>query len=410
MWNMIYVSLECIVNLVFSAALLLILFTFKRKRRNALIVFGLFSALTNVTSVIASFHESDPDFVMHHPMYIILDILFYYGFPIFFFHRYVKGSAARNCGLFLIFSVAALPFMTLFHLLRKYYMLGPSIMDAQSPKDAAPLLITAAASGIALFLASLARRRLWTKLEQIPSVIYGGIYLADSVIALVSGLSKELNSYMIGGAAANVNLAVFFCIGLCIWLLTAILVFFLYDRIHIRKNRRMLQVEMDLQHAYYKSIVTLQFQMRGLRHDLINHLNVLEHLDLIKSPYADHYCQSFLSHCDQIERKAEEAFRWKELQIQGLSDRECYILYYYLKAFTDRYGCTWEACEISLSEDPSCPLIFKAPWHQPPRFWQLKLRRDPLYQLIQSMLLRKNGKACWKKGEHKWLFILTLSS
>ena len=410
MWNMIYISLECIVNIAFQIALLLILFRFKRERRSALVVFGLFSILTSASSLWASLHESDPDFVMQNPIYIILDILFYYGFPIFFFYRYVKGPAFRNCGLFLIFSVAALPFMILFHLLRKYFMLGPAILEAQSPKDFAALLITAASFGIALLLAVLVRRGLWRKLEQIPSVILGGIYLVDSVIALASGLSERFQSYAIGDVAASVNLAVFFCIGLNIWLLTAIVVFFLYDRLNIRKNRRMLQVEMDLQHTYYKSIVTLQFEIRGLRHDLINHLNVLEHLDLMKSAYVDPYCQSFLSYCDQIERKAAEAFRWQALQLQGLTDRECCILYYYLKSLTDRYGADWEVCRIYRDQGSGCQLIFEAPWHDPQPFWQIRLRKDPLFQLIQSMLLRKNGKAYWKKGEKQWQFILTLSS
>ncbi|MCQ4636763.1 hypothetical protein NE619_08470 [Anaerovorax odorimutans] len=414
MWNVIYISLECLVDIAFGLLLLPILFSFKRSRPHVLVIYGLYLALTEFTSLLSSLYESDPQFFMNQPLYILADILFYYGFPVFFFYRYTQGPALRNCGLILVFSTAALPFMLILHLIRKYFMLGPSILAARSPGDFAALLVSVLAYGIALLLAGFIRSRLWDKVKRIPSAVFGGIYVIDSLIALVSGLSHTFSAYVAdstGDMASTLNLGIFFCIGLGLWLLAAIAAFLIHDRINYRKKRRLLQAEMDLQHAYYQSIVSLQFRVRSLRHDLINHLNVLEHLDLIKSPHRDTYCQAFLSHCDKIEDEVSEVFRWKEIRTDSLTDRECYIIYYYLKAVLAQFGCAWEDCRISRTRSQSgSRLIVRLPQQHPTPLWWIAYRQDPYFQLLSAVLQRRDGSVCWRKGESQWEFILTLSS
>lgn len=414
MWNMIYLSLDSLINITFEMLMILLLFKFKRNPVQGLMICALYLIPSEVFSTLSAIYEFVPDHFSQTTGFLIFEILFDYGALILCFFLCIQGPVLRNCGVLMIFSCLQIPFLAVLHLLRKNLAWGPPLHDSDSPGDFMAILITAAGFALGLLTAWLIKRYLWQKVEKIPDLVWSTIYLIDFLFGLIL-TAPYFDIYLTTNSLATVNVLIYFCIALCLWLLAAIAVFLIHDQLNIRRNRHLLEAEMSLQHAYYESIVQIQFQLRSLRHDLINHLNVLEHLDLVKGGDPNAYRHSFLAHCDQIEARLTEIFQWKELNIREMTDRECYLLYYYLRSVLDRHHLDWKNCQIDKKDTGSSPqLVFRIHGHKPSLLEQIRmyffLRRDWYFQLVRSVFARKGGMVHWEKGGSTWIFIVTLSS
>ena len=228
------------------------------------------------------------------------------------------------------------------------------LMYASSASEFQDCLVELIAYILAFLLVRFLLRVFGKRLARLPSGLCWLLIILDICALEIPWyplFSGNLEKLFVGGLAATINLGLLGLIPFFIFFLFAILYFTSSESHAAAQRKSLLRSEMELQHSYYQELYELQRPIRELRHDLANHLAVMEQFcqnqreDRLKQ-----YEASLLSLCQQLDEKTTSAARWRGLNLSGLADRETYILYSCISDLLKTYQRTWEDIRLSRRE------------------------------------------------------------
>lgn len=145
--------------------------------------------------------------------------------------------------------------------------------------------------------------------------------------------------------------------------------------------------------------------LRQLRHDLANHLNVMNTLQK-KNDLAllKQYENALLERCHNIDLQIVNNTKWHRFRATGLSDKESYIIFSYLNQillYTEQH---WQDVDIHVQQE-----IFQVAIPKKKRRFKEKryMMKSSYFHLVKKVVHARHGRVTWKEEGKQWRFILT---
>ncbi|MCB6993540.1 hypothetical protein LI177_08610 [bacterium 210820-DFI.6.37] len=418
-----FLALSCLFSAGFNFVAMLLLFEFKRNPKLSMAVLLIPCLLLDgLISFLETPYTPDPTHFFNSPLYFIvygiLDISIYLAY----FCYFIKGNPIRNyCIFFLATFFLWLPFMEILAIFRKAMGWTALIYASSFLEFQASLLEL-----LAYVLAFLVLRRIhlrWgqkiSRLPLLPCVIFLILDLLSYFTALIPSTEKGV-SLFIGGIPATINVIL---LG-AVFILPSAVAFILYFSISEARitgqKRNILQCEMKLQHDYYRKLQELQRPLRELRHDLANHLEIMNQVQRQNKQEAlEKYEDSLLALCHTLDQQTAIPAKWSKFQLPGFSDHDAYVLYYCLIELLRKHERSWDELyfreheghlSISLpkkgekNSKRSChPFFGKGNAN---RGLEKELKKDIHFQLAKKLITDHKGQLLWGEDTKTWNFTL----
>lgn len=352
-YSSLYLAFSCLFSAGFDFAVGMLVFRIKRNRTAAVLIFAVICLAKGMPEFLETPHTFESSHFTHAPLYSACSAFISICLLIGYICYFTKGHPARN---FLIFTLASWCFfipMVPCKLIRKLMGWTP-LMYASSASEFQDCVLELAAYTLAFFLVRLLLRMFGARLARLPARLCWLLVLLDFCILefpwypIFTGNDTEL---FVGGIAATINLGLACFIPFSFFLLIALFCFTISEARIAAKKKSLLLAEMEIQYSYYQELHALQRPIRELRHDLANHLAVMEQFrQNRRQDLLNQYEASLLSLCREIDKNIASSIRRRRLKISGLTEREAYVLYICILDLLNRYGRTWEDIRFSEGE------------------------------------------------------------
>ncbi|MDO4546111.1 MAG: hypothetical protein Q4C25_08135 [Bacillota bacterium] len=397
MGHLIFVALDCVFLALYYTVLMVLTADFKKHRRQGIAVLLVFFLAETVYDWYLTYALPLEEYAdMSAPENILLsfvDIVF----PLCFFAYYMKGNPLVNFFITTVVDMAALLTAGVFSLVND--VLFPDslpLVYADSWSDLPTLLFFFLSYLLPILLFCRFRLPVRTFIYGLPRwLIYGVLllnYLLDTALFLLFGDESFATK------TDNLTLLVIILIvtlGTVIPLLFAAL---------LRKHRdeagswKLIELEMQLEYDYYRTMHDLSLQLRKLRHDMVNHMTILQALQEIDESERLKYRDQLLSYCEETERTMKYAFPDQKNFLPTLTARENYAVFSFVRHIAQ--GCSIAPEDISVVRAGD---HLTATFHAESKHLDRKsLRCDTHYDLLCRILSEKGGAAVWEKGEKSW--------
>lgn len=229
-------------------------------------------------------------------------------------------------------------------------------------------------------------------LKKIPDVICTIIFLGTFCGFIVSmatfGQSIPGFDRAYGQWNSVVALNKFFIVVGCIMILA--IVMFTYSNRRYVNNMRL---ETSMQYEYYRNVAAVHNEVRGLRHDIANHINAMSYARNVDE---DRYEQKLIAKCEDIRNNLVAQRKWTEINSQVLSKRELYELNQYVREVANKYAGDVDAETFTVTNDGEYERISVSIRTKKGKAFALK--RNQTYELIKTMIKQHGGRINWQKN------------
>lgn len=442
----LYISFRCIgITSHRKAAFILIAVT-------ALIFGAICTALTMLPSYGSSLSLQLAHYMVHmFKTFIILAVIAICA----------EGYFPRNFIVMFLYCdlLTTIPFMphhVINDLILKHYGL---LSDQSIPGGYASPLLKTAADTLAwavmllsiMLVCRLFNRYLMPVLHRIPDtacLLFLMISFVTSVIKSVVLLKSDLYVNVTHEIGRGYNSIATSDLALILMMMLIFIILLMLTATFLRQQlTRIVGLENDMLLDYYHNIASLHRSIRGMRHDLSNHLAALSFIGSgesaagpslqalmstsgVSGSPADSYRQSLLNVCSEIDRQIAAQTAWQQIETDRLSSREKYEIYHYVTTVMQKHRIPANALciktktgdesleitlKISTSHD-SEPTRSSAPPAVPAAANSLRpkplhlplLRHGTMFRLIKLIAQSHGGDAVWKKGANRYALIVTV--
>ncbi|WP_415929168.1 hypothetical protein [Zhenpiania hominis] len=399
----VYLLIYALFDIGLETTFFLWFFEPKRPKKRSCVLYIALLFLWNAESMYTTIYLPYEDHFFNSAGYEIISSLIFFALFLLVLQLCAKGNPVRSFAIWQLLDYASLPALFLCSLIRK--LAGwPSPMESVTISDFPDCACTFIAYLLTALLLKRFAARWEKKLQRMPLFIAWIILLFENASALLSITDLNTPDYFIGGISATLN------IGMALFLLSFILALLIAIALSIASARaaeqtsRLVQAQLELQHNYYASMSKTQTMLRGLRHDLANHLSVLSALkESGREEKLRQYEDSLLDFCTRIEEQAAPDPKWENWKLPGLTPQEHHAFCSALERLLQHPGIPEHAARVCRNMD-SLEILFSK--NQISKRTLRRIKKDIYWEVISQISNRHQIHPHWKEGDDQWEFIL----
>ncbi len=399
----VYLAIYALFDIGFETAFFLWFFKPKHSLKRCTTLYILLVTLWNVQISYTSIYVPYKNHIFNSPVYMVPCSIFFMALFLFFFQTCVKGSSIRNYAIYLLLGYTVYPALFVCSFLRK--LTGwPSSMASVTISDFPDCACTLLFYAITALLLKRASRHWAETFQKIPLIAAWLLILFETLGAPVASAAFLYSSLHLEGISATLG---FFIATLLLFFILALLIAIALSIASARaaeQTSRLVQAQLELQHNYYASMSKTQTMLRGLRHDLANHLSVLSALkESGREEKLRQYEDSLLDFCTRIEEQAAPDPKWENWKLPGLTPQEHHAFCSALERLLQHPGIPEHAARVCRNMD-SLEILFSK--NQISKRTLRRIKKDIYWEVISQISNRHQIHPHWKEGDDQWEFIL----
>ena len=171
------------------------------------------------------------------------------------------------------------------------------------------------------------------------------------------------------------------------------------------------KIETAMQLSYYRNVSEIYTEVRSLKHDIANHLAIVNAAGTLSDDKREFYKNQLLKTCDEINHKLDMQMSWKTTEHSFLSNREEYEIYNYITRLFSKHHITSAetSSAVSAPENPE-KLIFHTTYDSISKLKLRKIKYAATHFLIKEIAQQHNCTLLFTDDSQSCTVILEKSS
>lgn len=238
----------------------------------------------------------------------------------------------------------------LLHFITKYLQGGGYSLfyyDADHPAELLPILSITNKILIIILVSLLFNRKLKALFRKIPDSICF-LFMSLSFIMLIIRIVLSVKTDFI--KRDSLSLSLFYFNAFLIIILGSISILIIIYTFQNMKYKMLQKTEAVMQHNYYQNVSELYTGIRSMKHDITNHLAVINAKGTLDDSKRETYRKQLLKTCNEIDRKLDNQMKWKTEKNSFLSNREEYEIYNSIIHLFSKYHINSAETTVSVSD------------------------------------------------------------
>lgn len=399
----IIISTDILLQSLYYILIFIIISEFKRAKLTGLIILAVYQLSSTIADWLTVNYAPGTGFINDYTVLILppVDIIFTLGFLAVF----LKGNPFSNYVIFIVTDIINQLMLSVFSGIRETLFPDTRALGlVQSWNDWPALASDFLAFALTLVILKVTVSRLHRLLSITPNKVIYTIILIDLAFNAVTVLLMFLENYDSGYKIILASLVVLTFI---LMLLALALIWGRYN--HERTNRKLITLEMEMQYEYYSLMCEITRQLRDLKHDMSNHLAVIDTVGEIDNAAQKKYTDQLLSYCDTINSTLSSFSPPENVILRKLTSKENIELNHYIRELSKYAGIPDEELitEHSFTREGVEKLLISYP--AAVRKIKSKNSRESVhYNLIKEIVLKHDGNIDWVKGNGKWILVICI--
>ena len=238
----------------------------------------------------------------------------------------------------------------LLHFITKYLQGGGYSLfyyDADHPAELLPILSVTLKILIIILVSLLFNRKLKALFRKIPDSICF-LVMSLSFIMLIIRIVLSVKTDFI--KRDSLSLSLFYFNAFLIIILGSISILIIIYTFQNMKYKMLQKTEAVMQHNYYQNVSELYTGIRSMKHDITNHLAVINAKGTLDDSKRETYRKQLLKTCNEIDQKLDNQMKWKTEKNSFLSNREEYEIYNSIIHLFSKYHINSAETTVSVSD------------------------------------------------------------
>lgn len=343
-----YMTIYYILSTIYSVGLFLIVSKFSRSPKTSLIVLFAYETIYYAFDWITTDYSSatlavtDPQLLT---IAEISDVIFTFAFLTFF----MKDNPIVNYMLIYIADILYIIPLFIFTKLQKMILPGSAALaHMQSWNDWHPVLSHGLSAAATLFIFYLIVKKAKPLLMKLPEI---ALYITTFIIVLLNNAAAIM--LIIDGNISKENITLISILAIIFAVIFIIIAIIAVRHHHELINQKLITMEMHIQYEYYTSICQLTKQLRHMKHDIANHLAVIDIMNHIDKDSQEQYKTQLLAHCSEVKSAISSLMPPENLIISNFNKRENHEFFHFLMTLMCDINLDPTKLDVSQSTDIS---------------------------------------------------------
>lgn len=378
-----------------------------RLNKATIICFGYFF-IENFISWLTTYNKTLAD-ISDDSLVDALSSLVYIAFLICFFYYFKDRHPVFNYTLYCIANYCWLILLALFSICRaEFFPHSRPLALAETFYDIPSLLayILSYAAAFAVFY--FCRKKLTALLLKLSQRIINAFILVTIILDMASIPFFLPNLASISSTASRYLFAML-CVITTLFILTLILIYmaFLYKYRSELLNRKLIDMSIQTSYDYYRKLNQIYLSLRHLRHDLINHMNILS-VTQKDNPTHIKYRRDILSAAEKIRNQHDNLIS-SNIRIDTFSVYENYVL----ENLTNSILSICEITDVDLatkhySNASGKEILFIQFPEKVNKAAVKRISKTDSYMLIKFFVTNHNGNIKWEEENGEWKLYISI--
>ena len=301
----------------------------------------------------------------------------------------------------------------LLHFITKYLQGGGYSLfyyDADHPAELLPILSVTLKILIIILVSLLFNRKLKALFRKIPDSICF-LVMSLSFIMLIIRIVLSVKTDFI--KRDSLSLSLFYFNAFLIIILGSISILIIIYTFQNMKYKMLQKTEAVMQHNYYQNVSELYTGIRSMKHDITNHLAVINAKGTLDDSKRETYRKQLLKTCNEIDQKLDNQMKWKTEKNSFLSNREEYEIYNSIIHLFSKYHINSAETTVSVSdsgEGTPQQLRYHTSYDKISWFKLLRLKYAATHFLIREIAKQHNCTLLFKNDSQSCTIILEKAS
>ena len=280
--------------------------------------------------------------------------------------------------------------------------------DADQPAELLPILVISFKIFLIILVSFLFNRKLKPLLTKIPDSICLLVMSLFFIMLIIRIVLTAKTDFITND---TIFLSLFYFDALLIIISIIIIILIIIYALQNRRYKMLQKIETAMQLSYYRNVSEIYTEVRSLKHDIANHLAIVNAAGTLSDDKREFYKNQLLKTCDEINHKLDMQMSWKTTEHSFLSNREEYEIYNYITRLFSKHHITSAetSSAVSTPENPE-KLIFHTTYDSISKLKLRKIKYAATHFLIKEIAQQHNCTLLFTDDSQSCTVILEKSS
>lgn len=223
--------------------------------------------------------------------------------------------------------------------------------DAEHPAELLMILCITTKIILIALVSFFFNKRIKSLLQKIPDSICLLIMSAFFMLFIIKNILNLKTDIFAESGSVAISLF-YFDMFLIVTSAIIVLLFVIYS-LQSQKYKKLQKTESSLLLTYYLNVSEVYREVRSMKHDIANHLAIINATELLSDDKRKFYKDQLLETCNEIDHKLDMQMSWKTSEDSFLSNRERYEIFNYISGQFKKHHISSAKTTVSLDYDNS---------------------------------------------------------